>query len=109
MKIGHKGALLRSAALASLLVFTQFAWAQEAVHTDIGDIGQGTGAQVFPTKRPYSPWAGRNFPVRPLFGDTHLHSALSFDAGAAGVRGLDRARPTVSPRGKRSSPTPDCP
>ncbi len=85
MKIGHKGALLRSAALASLLVFTQFAWAQEAVHTDIGDIGQGTGAQVSPTKRPYSPWAGRNFPVRPLFGDTHLHTALSFE-GSAGAR-----------------------
>lgn len=36
--------------------------------------------------RPYSPYAGRNFPTRPLFGDTHLHTALSFDAGAAGAR-----------------------
>ena len=36
--------------------------------------------------RPYSPYAGRNFPARPLFGDTHLHTALSFDAGAAGAR-----------------------
>ncbi len=40
---------------------------------------------MFPTKRPYSPWAGRNFPVRPLFGDTHLHTALSFE-GSAGAR-----------------------
>ena len=24
--------------------------------------------------------------MRPLFGDTHLHTALSFDAGAAGAR-----------------------
>ena len=36
--------------------------------------------------RPYSPWAERDFPMRPLFGDTHLHTALSFDAGAAGAR-----------------------
>lgn len=36
--------------------------------------------------RPYSPYAGRNFPTRPFFGDTHLHTALSFDAGAFGAR-----------------------
>jgi hypothetical protein len=36
--------------------------------------------------RPYSPYAERNFPMRPLFGDTHLHTDLSFDAGAAGAR-----------------------
>ena len=34
----------------------------------------------------YSPYAGRNFPDRPLFGDTHLHTGLSMDAGAAGAR-----------------------
>jgi hypothetical protein len=35
---------------------------------------------------PYSPYAQRNFPNRPLWGDTHLHTAISFDAGAFGVR-----------------------
>ena len=34
----------------------------------------------------YSPYAERNFPDRPLWGDTHLHTAISFDAGAFGVR-----------------------
>ncbi|MFM9847514.1 MAG: DUF3604 domain-containing protein, partial [Hyphomicrobiaceae bacterium] len=34
----------------------------------------------------YSPYAGRNFPIRPLFGDTHLHTAMSFDAGMFGAR-----------------------
>ncbi len=34
----------------------------------------------------YSPYAQRNFPDRPLWGDTHLHTAISFDAGAFGVR-----------------------
>jgi hypothetical protein len=29
---------------------------------------------------------GRNFPARPLFGDTHLHTAMSFDAGMFGAR-----------------------
>jgi len=34
----------------------------------------------------YSPYAERNFPDRPLWGDTHLHTAISFDAGAFGNR-----------------------
>ncbi len=37
-------------------------------------------------QRSYSPYAGRNFPDRPLWGDTHLHTTLSFDAGAFGNR-----------------------
>lgn len=35
---------------------------------------------------PYSPYAKRNFPTRPLFGDTHLHTSFSMDAGAFGCR-----------------------
>ena len=34
----------------------------------------------------YSPYAGRDFPTRPFFGDTHLHTSVSFDAGAFGAR-----------------------
>lgn len=34
----------------------------------------------------YSPYAGRDFPVRPYFGDTHLHTGFSMDAGAFGAR-----------------------
>jgi hypothetical protein len=42
--------------------------------------------KAFASKRPYSPYAGRNFPARPLFGDTHLHTSFSMDAGAFGAR-----------------------
>ena len=34
----------------------------------------------------YSPYAGRDFPTRPFFGDTHLHTSFSMDAGAFGAR-----------------------
>ncbi len=29
----------------------------------------------------YSPYAGRDYPTRVFFGDTHLHTAVSVDAG----------------------------
>jgi hypothetical protein len=35
-------------------------------------------------KKEYSPYAGDNFPTRVLFGDTHLHSSWSADAGLVG-------------------------
>jgi hypothetical protein len=41
--------------------------------------------RAFP-KPPYSPYADRNYPTRPLFGDTHLHTSFSMDAGAFGAR-----------------------
>jgi hypothetical protein len=41
--------------------------------------------RVFP-KPPYSPYAGRNYPTRPYFGDQHLHTGFSMDAGAFGAR-----------------------
>jgi len=38
------------------------------------------------TGKSYSPYAGRGFPSRPYWGDTHLHTGNSFDAGALGAR-----------------------
>ncbi len=40
----------------------------------------------------YSPYAQRSFPSYPLWGDTHLHTGLSVDAGLFGARlGLEEA------------------
>jgi hypothetical protein len=40
----------------------------------------------FEDERVYSPYAGRNYPDQVLFGDTHFHTNLSFDAGLVGTR-----------------------
>ena len=42
--------------------------------------------KAFPKKPPYSPYAGRHFPERVYWGDTHLHTSFSMDAGAFGCR-----------------------
>ena len=41
--------------------------------------------QAHPAGQPYSPRVDQNFPQRPLFGDTHLHTAASFDAISFGT------------------------
>ena len=75
-------------ALAGLLTLSLalpgFAAAQTT--TDIGTIDKAAAEKVFPTKPPYSPYAARTFPTRPFFGDTHLHTSFSMDAGAFGAR-----------------------
>jgi Protein of unknown function (DUF3604) len=63
---------------------TAFA-AEESVNTDIGTFNKDTAGEAF-KKRPYSPYADRKFPMKPLFGDTHLHTGFSMDAGAFGCR-----------------------
>jgi hypothetical protein len=56
-----------------------------ALAQDAGTLDKGVAERAF--KRPaYSPAAGRNFPTRPFFGDTHLHTSFSMDAGAFGAR-----------------------
>ena len=53
---------------------------------DTGSADKERLSKSFPSKPPYSPYVGRNYPTRPFFGDTHLHTSFSFDAGAFGAR-----------------------
>ncbi len=41
---------------------------------------------AFRAQKHYSPYAGRNFPTEVYWGDTHLHTGMSMDAGAFGAR-----------------------
>lgn len=77
----------RSRAVSALLAIALLALAPPvAVAQDAGEHNPADIEKAFPKKAPYSPYAGRNFPTRPFFGDTHLHTAFSMDAGAFGAR-----------------------
>lgn len=76
-----KARVIRRTILTGLIVASSIS---PAPAQDIGEFDQKTVAQSF--KKPgYSPYAGRNFPTRPFFGDTHLHTAISLDAAAGGA------------------------
>ncbi len=51
--------------------------------------GLGGGTDVL-KGRPYSPYADRAFPTQVWFGDTHVHTGLSADAGGAGTTIMPR-------------------
>lgn len=80
---------LRTFLVASVAILAMPAAAQ--VTTDAGTIDPAVTARFF--KQPgYSPYAGRNFPLRPLWGEVHLHTSWSGDAIAGGTRvGPDEA------------------
>jgi hypothetical protein len=68
------------------LTLTAHAADEAATDPCLGTADHDKLDKVFPSKPNYSPYAGRNFPTRPYFGDTHLHTGFSFDAGAFGAR-----------------------
>ena len=47
-------------------------------------------ASAFKSQKHFSPYAGRNFPTQVFWGDTHLHTGMSFDAGSFGARLMPR-------------------
>ena len=77
---------LSSLCAAAFLLVASPSLAQEMM-ADEGQLDS-----LYPDGTPYSPYADRDFPERPLWGDSHLHTALSMDAGGFGNRlGLDEA------------------
>lgn len=79
-----------TAVSVSALLLCALAAASAALAQDTGEWTQEKAEKAFPSEPAYSPYAGRNFPTRPYFGDTHLHTSLSMDAGAAGARLMPR-------------------
>jgi len=59
-----------------------------AAPTSAQDVGTPDAEALEKTysERPYSPWAGGAVPNRVFWGDTHLHTSYSMDAGAFGNR-----------------------
>jgi len=70
---------LRLVALAILVLATP------AMAQDTGTPDPEVLQEMHP-QRPYSPYAGGAVPTRVFFGDTHLHTSFSMDAGAFGAR-----------------------
>ena len=98
--------LLSSALLAMALGGTVYA--QDPVASDdIGLINPEAAAKAFP-KRGFSPYAGRNYPTRVFWGDQHVHTGWSADAGMSGATltptdalRFARGERVVAPRMKR--------
>src|SRR5688572_13829253 len=79
-------ALASAVATALAISFTAATtYAADEHVTDLGTLDANKAGEAF-KKRPYSPYANRKFPTRPFFGDTHLHTGFSMDAGAFGAR-----------------------
>ena len=101
----HRALVIAILVLALSGTATSYRLAAQETTTDIGTLDkESAAAKAFPAKPPYSPYAGRNFPTRPFFGDTHLHTVV-----LDGRRRLRRpprphATRTASPRARRSSP-----
>ena len=70
-------------AVATLLVTSELARAQDSpgLPPPTAD-----AADAFPAQEHFSPYAARNFPTNVYWGDTHLHTGMSMDAGAFGAR-----------------------
>ncbi len=84
----HKISTFRNTVLAlaiSSLVSVTLADERSGVGIS-GTADQARLDTVHPSNPIYSPYAGRHFPVVPLFGETHMHTSYSMDAGAFGAR-----------------------
>jgi hypothetical protein len=71
------------------ILLAGIASAQQNAPQQYGATEADTSAALAPDA--FSPYAGRDFPTRPLFGDTHLHTAVSVDAGTMNRLGQEEA------------------
>ena len=76
------GALLCVGLTGNSITLPAFAQDKPAV-TDEGEINAEAAAKAFP-ERGFSPYANRNYPTHVFWGDEHVHTGWSADAGAFG-------------------------
>lgn len=69
-----------------LAVLLASVFAVPALAQDAGSLDPKKAQEAQQRPPAYSPYVGRDFPTRPFFGDTHLHTSFSMDAGAFGAR-----------------------
>jgi len=78
--------------LRTIIVFAGCACAAGAGAADPGNHEGATKNDVARVTAPqFSPYAGRNYPTRVFWGDTHLHTSISVDAGTMNRVGQEDA------------------
>jgi len=84
---GHRHRVGRRAVLAAGIGLCALSFGWTSVPAQIPEPGNPDEvlAPAYPGAA-YSPYARRTFPSRPLWGDSHLHTGLSMDAGLFGAR-----------------------
>ena len=76
----------------TILLLTACALASAALAQEPGNHEALTKEDIAAvTKTEFSPYAGRNFPTQVMWGDTHLHTAVSVDAGTMNRIGQEDA------------------
>jgi hypothetical protein len=83
MKMKFAGIAISSSVLAATLAISP-TWSQDTLPT------KDQVARLHATPE-FSPYAGRSFPTKVLFGDSHLHTAISVDAGTMNRVGQEDA------------------
>jgi len=79
LKKNINGVVLAASLIAILMI------SQPVAASDAGTPTKDMLSNAY-TGKVYSPYAKRGIPERPLWGDSHLHTALSMDAGLFGNR-----------------------
>src|SRR3990172_5699975 len=78
--------------MQTILLLAGCALAPAALAAEAGNDEGATKEDVAKITQPqFSPYAGRNFPTKVFFGDTHLHTAVSVDAGTMNRVGQEDA------------------